>query len=61
MLISAKTLEALCADSFCAHQGSSKGERLGAFSWFVLCRAAKNERKKANRSARDEGAQYERM
>ena len=26
-----------------AKQGRSKRERLGAFSWFVLCRAAKNE------------------
>ena len=49
LLISAKTLEATCADSFCAHQPDSKGGAFGAFSWFVLCRAAKNEHQKTSR------------
>jgi hypothetical protein len=30
-----------------AHRGVPRGIRpLGAFSWFILCRAAKNEHKK---------------
>jgi len=39
----AKMLEALVADSFGAHQGRSQRESPSALSWFVLCRAAKNE------------------
>ena len=36
-----------------ARCGNPRGIRpLGAFSWFVLCRVAKNEHKKANRAAR---------
>ena len=31
-----------------ATEGGPQGERLGALSWFVLCRAAKNEHKKTN-------------
>jgi hypothetical protein len=37
-----------------------KAAAFGAFSWFVLCRVAKNEHQKTNRSARDKVAQYER-
>ena len=34
--------------------GGSQGERLGAFSWFVLCRVAKNEHQSRTPNARDE-------
>jgi hypothetical protein len=43
LLIHDKTLVTRSVNSFGAHKGSSKRERLGAFSWFVLCRVAKNE------------------
>jgi hypothetical protein len=49
------------SDALRQSRGGSQGERLGALSWFVLCRAAKNEHQKSNRSARDEVAQYDRM
>jgi hypothetical protein len=41
MLIFAKTLEALIADSFGARQGRSKRERLGALLGYFLPRSKK--------------------
>ena len=49
------------ADALRQSRGRSRRDRPGALSWFVLCRAAKNEHQKSNRSARDKVAQYDRM
>jgi hypothetical protein len=41
-----KNIDDAKRQQFLRAQGSSKRERLGVFSWFVLCHEAKNEHQK---------------